>query len=120
MEPFFVAMAKEMARHHEGNGDSYKLGAFVIDRNTRYSSEPPIFETVHMHDYLFDLLKEHWKKLKKSRFDNIGEYLDHANFCFMIWWQLRNRPQTREGGYFGGIHDDPSIWKSFGPKEGGE
>lgn len=113
MQPFFEAMAKEMAQHDEEKGESYKLGAFTVDRNTRYSSEPPIFETIYMRDHLFDLLKEHWKKLRKTKFSNLGEYLDHADFCYMIWWQLTYKPNTREGGYFGGIHEDPRIWESF-------
>ena len=115
MEPFFIAMAKEMARHDDKNGESYKLGAYAIDKNTRYSSEPPIWEMVKMRDWLFGLLKEHWKKLRKAKFSNIGEYPDHANFCYMIWWQLTNRPSTYETMW--GIHEDSRVWLSLKNQE---
>jgi len=87
-EPFFKAMIDEMARHYPEKGFSWMEKTFKIDHNSRYSSMPSIWRDHDMvKESLIPTLKRVIEKWEEKP-DNIGEYLDMAAMCGMIWWHV--------------------------------
>ena len=112
IQPFVEAMIDELVRHHPKNGNSYKLGGYDIDTQTRYSSMGSEYKKVKMHEYLYDLLDSNWCKIKENPWGNIGEFVDHANFCFFLWWQLMNKPTTYSHAW--GLDENAEwIWEGL-------
>lgn len=111
LQPFVEAMLDELVRHHPEKGESYKLGAYQIDAQTRYSSMPPRYERVKVHEQLLNMLKGNMKLIEENPWSNQGEYTDHALYCFMLWWQLENKPTTYNH-IWGFDENEEWIWKS--------
>ena len=112
LQPFVEAMLDELVRHHPEKGESYKLGAYYVDLNTRYSSMPSIDSKVLMRDNLLGLLEATGKRIKENPWSNQGEFVDQALFDFMIWWQLENKPKTYASNW-GFQENQDWIWESL-------
>lgn len=116
IQPFVQAMIDELVRHSQEKGSSFKLGTYQIDTQTRYSSMPSHYKKVKMHEHLYDLLAINWRKIKEDPWSNIGEFVDHANFCFFLWWQLTNKPTTYAHNW--GVDENADwIWEAINNQE---
>lgn len=94
-QPFFDAMIDEMAKHYEEKGDSWKQDEYTVGYYHRYSSMPSIPIRKPMIEFLTEALKEEFKEWEQSL--DIGELVDIANFCGMIWSKVKKVLVLKEG-----------------------